>query len=112
MTGKTLIWTSYDWYRTQAGRFTWNINSKNRVNLYGDLQKHCRCTTSFTGANAIEANDGWDWYPSGVVQGTWTSPLTSHLLLDAGGSFQTAKWVNFAEQGVGQYDRNIMETTR
>ena len=112
MTGKTLDpAASYDWYRTQAGRFTWNINSKNRVNLYGDLQKDCRCTTSFTGANAIEANDGWDWYPSGIVQGTWTSPLTSHLLLDAGASFQTANWVNFAEQGVGQYDRNIMETT-
>jgi hypothetical protein len=43
------------------------------------------------------------------VQGTWTAPLTSRLLLDAGGSWQTANWVNFAEQGVTQYDRSIVE---
>ena len=102
---------AFDWYRTHAGRVTYNINSKNRVSLYGDLQKDCRCTTGpFTGANAIEQERGWDWYPSGVIQGTWSAPLTNKLLLDAGASWQTANWVNFPEQGVGQYDRSILET--
>ncbi len=102
---------SFDWYRNHAGRVTAQVGSKNRFNVYGDLQKSCRCTTGpFTGANSIESERGWDWFPSGVVQGTWTAPLTSRLLLEAGASWQTANWVNFAEEGVTQYDRSILET--
>ncbi|HEV3060290.1 MAG TPA: TonB-dependent receptor [Vicinamibacterales bacterium] len=103
--------SAFDWYRTHAGRITYQINDKNRLNFYADLQKGCRCTTGpFTGANAIEQERGWDWYPSGVVQGTWSAPLTTRLLLEAGASWQTANWVNFAEQGVTRDDRSILET--
>ena len=101
---------SFDWYRNHAGRITTQLGSKNRFNVYGDIQKSCRCTTGpFTGANAIESERGWDWYPSGVIQGTWTSPLTSRLLLEAGMSWQDANWVNFAEDTVTQNDRSIVE---
>jgi hypothetical protein len=101
---------SFDWYRNHSGRITAQVTPKNRVNVYADLQKSCRCTTGpFTGSNAIESERGWDWYPSGVVQGTWTAPLTSRLLLEAGGSWQTANWVNFAEEGVTRDDRSILE---
>ena len=112
-TGKSLTpAAAFDWYRTHAGRLTYNLNSKNRINVYGDLQKDCRCTTGpFTGANAIEQERGWDWYPSGMLSGTWTAPLTNRLLLEAGASYQTENWVNFPEQGVTQYDRSILETT-
>jgi len=103
--------SSFDWYRTHAGRITTQVTSKDRVNFYADLQKSCRCTTGpFTGANSIESERGWDWYPSGVVQGTWTRPATSRLLLEAGISWQTANWVNFSEEGVTQSDRSILET--
>src|SRR5207342_1943755 len=96
---------------TQAGRITYQATPKNRINVYTDIQKDCRCTTGpFTGANAIESERGWDWYPSGVVQGTWTAPLTSRLLAEAGASWQTANWVNFAEKGVTSDDRSILET--
>lgn len=102
---------SFDWYRNHAGRITTQVGTKHRFNVYADLQKSCRCTTGpFTGSNAIESERGWDWFPSGVVQGTWTAPLTSRLLLEAGISWQTANWVNFAEDGVSQYDRSILET--
>ena len=103
--------SAFDWYRTHAGRVTYQATPKNRFNFYGDLQKDCRCTTGpFTGANSIESERGWDWYPSGVVQGTWTAPLTSRLLAEAGISWQTANWVNFAEKGVTSDDRSILET--
>ncbi len=103
---------SFDWYRNHAARITAQVGTKNRFNVYADLQKSCRCTTGpFTGANGIESERGWDWYPSGVVQGTWTAPLTSRLLLEAGMSWQDANWVNFAEEGVTQNDRSILETS-
>ena len=104
--------SSFDWYRTHAGRITAQVTSKQRINFYADRQKDCRCTTGpFTGANSIESERGWDWSPSGVVQGTWTMPVTSRLLLEAGASWQTANWVNFAEDGVTQNDRSILETS-
>ena len=101
---------SFDWYRNHSLRTTVQASSKQRVNFYFDVQKSCRCTTGpFTGANAIESERGWDWWPSGVVQGTWTMPVTSRLLLEAGASWQVANWVNFAEDGVTRDDRSILE---
>ena len=101
---------SFDWYGNHALRGTLQATPRNRFSFYGDIQKSCRCTTGpFTGANAIESERGWDWWPSGVVQGTWTAPLTSRLLLEAGASWQVANWVNFAETGVSRDDRSILE---
>ena len=92
------------------GRITAQLTSKDRINFYADLQKDCRCTTGpFPGANSIVSERGWDWFPSGVVQGTWTRPVSSRMLLEAGLSWQTANWVNFKEEGVTQSDRSILE---
>jgi Carboxypeptidase regulatory-like domain len=101
---------SFDWFRNHSLRTTVQVTQKQRVNFYFDIQKSCRCTTGpFTGANSIESERGWDWWPSGVVQGTWTMPVTSRLLLEAGASWQVANWVNFAEDGVTRDDRSILE---
>ena len=102
---------SFDWFRNHSLRTTWQATSRQRVNVFFDIQKSCRCTTGpFTGANAIESERGWDWWPSGVVSGTWTMPVTSRLLLEAGANWQTTNWVNFAEAGVTRDDRSILET--
>ena len=71
---------------TTPGRITTQVDTEEPHQLSTrDLQKSCRCTTGpFTGANSIESERGWDWYPSGVVQGTWTAPVSSRLLLEAG----------------------------
>jgi hypothetical protein len=101
---------AFDWFRTHALRATWQATEKNKFGFFGDIQKNCRCTTGpFTGANSIESERGWDFWPSGVVQGTWTAPVTSRLLLEAGASWQVANWVNFAETGVTRDDRSILE---
>jgi hypothetical protein len=101
---------SFDWFRNHSIRTTWQASVRQRVSFYGDIQKSCRCTTGpFTGANAIESERGWDWWPSGVVQGTWTMPVSSRLLLEAGASWQVANWINFAEEGVTRDDRSILE---
>ena len=102
---------SFDWYRNHSLRMTWQVTARQRVSLFADIQKSCRCTTGpFTGANAIESERGWDWWPSGVISGTWTMPVTSRLLLEAGANWQDTNWVNFAETGVTRDDRSILET--
>ena len=101
----------FDWYRNHSLRTTWQATDRQRLNFFVDIQKSCRCTTGpFTGANAIEAERGWDWWPSGVVNATWTMPVTSRLLLEAGANWQNTNWVNFAETGVTRDDRSILET--
>jgi hypothetical protein len=102
---------NFDWYRTHSLRTTWQVTERNRIGWFGDIQKSCRCTTGFTGASAIESQAGWDWWPAGVVQGTWTAPLTNRLLLDAGASWQTTNWVNFTQPGVTRDDRSILEAS-
>jgi len=103
---------SFDWFRNHSLRTTWQATQKHKFAFFGDIQKSCRCTTGpFTGANAIESERGWDWWPSGVVQGTWQAPLTNKLLVEAGASWQVANWVNFAMDGVSRDDRSILETS-
>ncbi len=104
--------SSFDWFRNHSLRATWQATEKHKFAVFGDIQKSCRCTTGpFTGANAIESERGWDWWPSGVVNGTWTAPLTNKLLVEAGASWQVANWVNFAQKGVSRDDRSILETS-
>lgn len=103
---------SFDWFRNHSLRTTWQATDKHKFAFFGDIQKSCRCTSGpFTGANAIESERGWDWWPSGVVQGTWQAPLTNRLLVEAGTSWQVANWVNFAQDGVSRDDRSILETS-
>ena len=90
----------YDWNRTHAVRLTWQAAERHRFASFLDIQKDCRCTTGYTGQYAIENENGWDMWPNGVVQGSWTSPVTTRLLLEAGGGWQTASWVNFPATGV------------
>ena len=100
----------HDWYRTHSVRLTWQASDRNRFSFFGDIQKNCRCTTGFTGSNAIEAQSGWDNWPAGTVQASWTSPVTNRILLEAGHGWQTINWINFTQPGVvdGQ-DRQILE---
>jgi len=110
---------AYDWYRTHSMRMTYQASSRNRFGFFGDLQKNCRCATGpFTGRDAIEAVPGWDNWPAGVVQGSWTSPVTSRLLLEAGMGWQTINWINFSNGDVvdavgggasGPWDRSIFD---
>ncbi len=102
--------SGWDWYRNHSLRTTVQLTQSQRASFFFDIQKSCRCTTGpFTGANAIESERGWDWFPSGVVQGKWTMPVSSRLLLEAGVSWQVANWINFAEPGVTRDDRSILE---
>ena len=101
----------FAWMRTHSLRLTYQASERNRLAFFGDVQKNCRCTTGFNGSNAIEYENGWDYWPSGVLQGTWTSPVTSRLLLEAGAAWNTINWVNFNGTGVrDRIDRNIRNT--
>jgi hypothetical protein len=73
-----------------SGRVTWQITPRNKFGAFWDEQATCRkCTGATTGITdpprvTPEATGVGATKPLRVPQVTWTSPVTSRLLLDAG----------------------------
>jgi hypothetical protein len=88
----------YEWYRSYAVRVTYQASAKNKFNVVADTQKACTCRRE--GFNAPEAQIEWQFYPQGLYQVTWNSPVTSKLLLEAGTSFTISHWPNYLQPGV------------
>jgi hypothetical protein len=84
-----------------SGRITWQISTRNKVGVFWDEQANCRtCTGLTTGITdpprvAPEARGTGQTKPLRVPQVTWSSPLTSKLLLDAGWGGIYYGWGNF-----------------
>jgi hypothetical protein len=76
-----------------ATRITWQITPRNKLNLFADPQESCVCQASTFGGIAPEAIQGYDiqWHswqrpiiPTGGFVASWSSSVTSKLLLEAG----------------------------
>ena len=81
-----------------GGRVTWQISPRNKVNFFGDYQNVCKC--DYEGFAAPEALGGLHFKPQGLYQGTWSSPVTSRLLFEAGVSLATSNWPRTVQPGV------------
>ena len=74
-----------EWLKSQSVRVTWQISPRNKVNWFSDTQSYqVRGRGDFT---APEAHTVWAFWPNGLYQATWTSPVTNRFLLEAGFSF-------------------------
>ncbi len=73
-----------------SGRVTWQANSKNKISGFWDEQATCRrCEGQTSGITdparvSPEAGSVGATKPLRVMQASWSSPMTSRLLLDAG----------------------------
>ncbi|MQA29963.1 MAG: TonB-dependent receptor [Luteitalea sp.] len=73
-----------DWLKGQGGRLTWQVSPRNKINVFADIQT---VQTRGTGANtAPEAHTCYVMWPQGLYQASWSSPVTSKFLLEAGAS--------------------------
>ena len=84
-----------------SGRITWQVTPRNKFGAFWDEQATCRaCTGATTGITdparvTPEATGTGQTKPLRVPQATWTSPVTSRLLLDAGFGGVYYGWGNF-----------------
>ena len=84
-----------------SGRITWQVTPRNKFGAFWDEQATCRaCTGATTGITdparvTPEATGTGATKPLRVPQATWTSPVTSRLLLDAGFGGVYYGWGNF-----------------
>jgi hypothetical protein len=88
-----------EWYDSYLGRLTWQASQNNKINFTYDEQRACNCGST-TRNSAQEANPGYRFDPNRLIQGTWTSTLTSQLLLEAGGTAAISQWNRFFMPGV------------
>jgi len=71
-------------WKDANGRLTWQASTRNKFNFYWDEQR--LCTSCIGGGSATTAPEARGNNHAGprVVQTTWSSPVTSRLLLEAG----------------------------
>jgi len=71
--------------RHNNARFTWQPAQKHRLNLSWDQEANCVCHSGLTATSSPEGVHRWNFGPPNyLLQGTWSFPVTSRLLLEAG----------------------------
>jgi hypothetical protein len=102
-----------EWLRSQAARLTWQASPRNKINAFADIQGfYVRGRGNFI---SPEAGTGYNFWPAGLAQVTWNSPLTNRLLLEAGASLTKGPW-HFPSPGdrfmhVDSQDISILESS-
>jgi hypothetical protein len=89
----------WEWYDTYLGRLTWQATPKHKFNILNDNQHACNCGST-SSASLQEVGGGYRFEPNRFIQGTYNSPLTSKLLLEAGLGASISQWNAFWQPGV------------
>src|SRR3989442_32370 len=97
-------WESFELYAT---RVTWQVSPKNKIGVFVNPQPRCDCRRP--GNLAPEAQTIYDFWPQGLYQTSWTAPVTSRLLLEAGFSFTQSYYTNPRQPDVTADDISIVE---
>ena len=100
-----------EWYDSYLFRITWQASQNNKINLTYDEQDACNCGSS-SAARVQEGQPGYRFDPNRLVQGTWTSTMTSRLLLEAGGTAAISQWNSFWMPGVDPTHIEVNDTGR
>ena len=103
--------TGSEWYESKAARITWQASAKNKFNFLVDRQRNCNChgNVRTTSVNPPESTLGYHFDPDGLYQGTWSSPRTSRLLLEAGAGAALQSWPAEMQPGVTKDHISITE---
>jgi len=87
---------TFNWHEQKSanGRLTWQINPKHKLSFFYDRQYRCVCPNSLAATTSPEAGSDLQYPFTDFTTLTWTSPLTSRLLLEAGVSHHPERWRN------------------
>ena len=72
-------------WKNASLRLTWQATPRNKFSAFHDDQLRCaNCTSGGSATSSPEANGRQTAHPNNFTQLTWTSAVTSRLLLEAG----------------------------
>lgn len=97
-----------DLQRSVAGRVTWQLTQRNKLNFLLDYQNNW-VNRQANPLQAPEAKFRWNFSPSYITQVSWTSPLTSRLLLEAAAGAAISHWDAYLQPEVGANSVQVLE---
>jgi hypothetical protein len=100
------------WHQSAVARFTVQANQKNKFNVYTDWQYtyfgNCFVPSYLT---AISACPEYKNIPQYILQGSWSSPVTNKLLLEAGGTITPQDFHGYRRPGVSETQFAMQDPT-
>jgi len=100
------------WHQSAAARLTTQVTPRNKVNAYYDWQftefGNCFVPSLLT---AISACPEYKNIPQYIVQASWSSPISSKFLLEAGGTLTAQDFHGFRQPGVPDTQFAITDLT-
>jgi len=91
------------WHQSAAARLTTQVSPRNKINAYYDWQftdfGNCFVPSFLT---AISACPEFKNIPQYIIQASWSSPVSSKLLLEAGGTLTAQDFHGFRQPGVSE----------
>ena len=98
---------------SQNIRFTTQLTQKNKVNLFYEFQYSCFCY-AYAPSSLIspEAQGYYRHRPQYLIQGSWTNPVTSRLLLEAGFTVAANDFHGYRQPGVTSDLTAIVDTSK
>jgi hypothetical protein len=95
----------YNSYRDASLRLTWQATPKNKFSISTNNQNNCVCNSSsanlFGNTNPVlaeEASQGGHYEPNNLYQATWSNPVNSKLLFEAGVTVYQASWPFYSQK--------------
>ena len=99
----------WEWYDTGLWRATWQATPKHKFNFINDNQHACNCGSTAS-TSLQEVGGGYRFEPNRFMQGTYNSPLTSRLLIEAGVGASISQWNAFWQPGVQARTVSIVDS--
>jgi hypothetical protein len=100
------------WHQSAAARLTTQVAPKHKINAYYDWQftefGNCFVPSFLT---AISACPEYKNIPQYIIQASWSSPVSSKLLLEAGGTLTAQDFHGFRQPGVPETQFATSERT-
>ena len=93
------------WQNVNA-RVTWQMDAKNKVSLFVDAQDRCSCIDS-RALTAREASADFRFPWKRLVTATYTAPVTSRVLVEAGYAHKPEDWGYFTPEGLEQFEQFV-----
>ena len=96
--------------RSANVRLTWQVSPRNKVSYFYDNQYRCLCLRNLTPLLTPEATSSIEYPYANIHSITWSSPVTSRLLFEAGFLWHPENWhyklhdldmIGVVDQGLG-----------
>jgi len=103
----------HEWMESKAIRWTWLASPRNKINVFADHQRDCHCPAN-TGSGSVNAPEAFFSYqltPAGLYQISYTAPVTSRLLLEAGAGVVHGSWPQYMQPEVAPGTISMLEQT-